>query len=149
MPCCFLPVEDVRVTLHFGKYHDVDSSEAAFKLAASMCFQECFMKSKPVLLEPIVTLEITVPSQHMGDITGDLNSRRGRIIGMDSDGDLQVVRAQAPLSGVMRYATELRSMTGGTGSYSMEFSHYDVVPAREAEQIIALHKKEKEEAHGR
>jgi elongation factor G len=140
------PVEDVRVELFFGKYHDVDSSEAAFKLAASMCFQECFMKAKPVLLEPIMNLEIMVPSQHMGDISGDLNSRRGRIVGMDSDGDMQIIRAQAPLGEVMRYSTELRSMTGGTGSYTMELSHYDVVPARAAEQIIALAKKEKEEA---
>jgi elongation factor G len=143
------PVEDVRVILHFGKYHDVDSSEAAFKLAASMCFQDGFVKAKPVLLEPIVNLEITVPSQYMGDITGDLNSRRGRIVGMDSEGDLQIVRASAPMSEVMNYATELRSMTGGTGSFAMEFSHYDVVPARAAEQVIALAKKTKEEAGGR
>ncbi len=143
------PVEDVKVELFFGKYHDVDSSEAAFKLAASMCFQECFLKAKPVLLEPVVNLEITVPSQYMGDISGDLNSRRGRIVGMDSEGDMQIIRAQAPLGEVMRYATELRSMTGGTGSYTMELSHYDVVPARAAEQVIAQAKKAKEEAGGR
>lgn len=137
------PVEDVRVTLHFGKFHDVDSSEAAFKIAASMCFQDCFMKAKPVLLEPIVNVEIHVPSKFMGDITGDLNSRRGRIMGMGSEGDVQVIHAQVPLAEVMKYATELRSVTGGTGSYSMEFSHYDVVPARVAEQIIAKAKQAK------
>ena len=142
-------VEDVRVILHFGKYHEVDSSEAAFKLAASMCFQDCFLRAKPVLLEPIVTVEISVLSQHMGDITGDLNSRRGRIIGMDSEGDYQIIRATIPMSEVITYATELRSMTGGTGSFSMEFSHYDVVPARTAEQVIAQAKKAKEEAGGR
>ncbi len=107
------------------------------------------MEGKPVLLEPIVTVEITVPSQNMGDIAGDLNSRRGRIIGMDTDGDLQIIRANVPMSEVMNYATELRSMTGGTGGYTMEFSHYDVVPARAAEAVIAQHKREKEEAGGR
>ncbi len=140
------PVEDVRVILHFGKYHDVDSSEAAFKLAASMCFHEAFLKAKPVLLEPVVKIEISVPSQFMGDISGDLNSRRGRIIGMDSEGDTQIVRATVPMSEVMNYSTELRSMTGGTGGYSMEFSHYDVVPGRAAEAVIAKAKREKEEA---
>jgi len=138
------PVEDVRVILHYGKHHEVDSSEAAFKLAASVCFQEAFMKAKPVLLEPIVNIEVTVPTQYMGDITGDLNSRRGRILGMDSAGDMQTIRAQVPMAEVMRYATELRSMTGGTGTYSMEFSHYDIVPARIAEQIIARSKKREE-----
>ena len=138
------PVEDVRVILHFGKFHDVDSSEAAFKLAASMCFQACFTKAKPVLLEPIVNVEIHVPSQFMGDITGDLNSRRGRILGMDSAGDMQVIEAQVPMAEVMTYATELRSVTGGTGSYSMEFSHYDVVPARVTEQVAAKAKQAKQ-----
>jgi len=138
------PVVDVRVRLHFGKFHEVDSSEAAFKLAASMCFQDCFMKARPVLLEPIVNLEISVPARHMGDITGDINSRRGRILGMDSAGDLQIIRAQVPMAEVMNYSTELRSMTGGTGSYTMEYSHLDVVPARIAEQIIARAKQQKE-----
>lgn len=136
-------VEDVRVRLHFGKYHDVDSSEAAFKLAASMCFRDAFMKAKPVLLEPIVNVEITVPSRHLGDITGDLNSRRGRIQGMDAEGDLQIIRAEVPMSEVMTYATELRSMTGGSGSFTMEYSHYDVVPGRMAEHVIAAAKKAK------
>ena len=143
------PVVDLRARLHFGKFHDVDSSEAAFKLAGSMCFQECFMKAKPVLLEPIVNMDINVPSKYMGDISGDLNSRRGRIQGMDADGDMQIIRAQVPMSEVMTYSTELRSMTGGTGSYTMEYSHLDVVPARFAQAVIATAKKAKEEAHGR
>ena len=137
------PVVDVRVRLHFGKFHDVDSSEAAFKIAASMCFQDVFKKAKPVLLEPIVEVEINVPSRYMGDISGDLNSRRGRIQGMDAAGDIQVVRAQVPMAEVINYSTELRSMTGGTGSFSMEYSHLDVVPARTAEGIIAKSKQEK------
>ena len=141
------PVVDVRVRLHFGKFHDVDSSEAAFKTAASICFRECFMKAKPVLLEPVVNLEIHVPSKFMGDISGDLNSRRGRIQGMDATGDIQIVQAQVPMAEVMNYSTELRSMTGGTGSYNMEYSHLDVVPGRIAEGVIARAKKEKEEAH--
>lgn len=141
------PVVDVRVRLHFGKFHDVDSSEAAFKMAASVCFRECFMKAKPVLLEPVVDLEIHVPSKFMGDISGDLNSRRGRIQGMDADGDIQIIQAQVPMAEVMNYSTELRSMTGGTGSYGMEYSHLDVVPGRIAEGVIARAKKEKEEAH--
>ena len=138
------PIEDVKVILHFGKYHDVDSSEAAFKLAASMCFKDCFMKAKPVLLEPVVTIEITVPSKFLGDLTGDLNSRRGRIQGMDAEGDMQVITAQVPMGEVMTYATELRSMTGGSGSYTMEFSHYDIVPQHAAQQVIAAAKKAKD-----
>ena len=130
------PVQDLRVSLYDGKFHSVDSSEAAFKIAGSQAFHGGFLDSKPVLLEPIVNVEITVPSEFMGDITGDINSRRGRILGMDSIGGLQVVRAQVPMAEVLRYATDLRSMTGGAGSYSMELSHYDAVPARIAEKVI-------------
>jgi elongation factor G len=136
-------VEDVRVALYDGSFHPVDSSEAAFKMAAKKAFQEAFMAAKPVLLEPVVTLEITIPSEFMGDVTGDINSRRGRITGMDqAPGGLQILMVTVPLSEVMRYATELRSMTGGRGAYTMEFSHYDVVPQRIAEPIIAQAKKE-------
>ena len=133
-------VVDVQVTLHFGKFHAVDSSEAAFKLAASMAFQKGFHEAKPVLLEPIVAVEVTAPDGFMGDITGDLNGRRGRIMGMDSLGEFQVIRAQVPLSEISRYAAELGSMTGGQGSYTMEFSHYDVLPQRQAQQVIAATK---------
>jgi len=139
-------VEDVRVALYDGSFHPVDSSEAAFKMAAKKAFQEAFMNAKPVLLEPVVTLEITIPSEFMGDVTGDINSRRGRITGMDqAPGGLQILKVTVPLSEVMRYATELRSMTGGRGAYTMEFSHYDVVPQRIAEPIIAQAKKEETE----
>lgn len=140
------PVEDVRVRLYDGSFHPVDSSEAAFKMAGSKAFQEAFMDAKPVLLEPIVNMEITVPSEFMGDVSGDINSRRGRITGMDqSPGGMQIVKATAPLSEVMRYATELRSMTGGRGAFTMEFAHYDIVPQRIAETVIAQAKREDKE----
>ena len=139
------PVVDVRVRLYDGKFHPVDSSDAAFKIAGSMAFRKGFLECKPVLLEPVVTMEITIPSQNMGDISGDIVARRGRIIGMESLGDMQVVRAQAPLAEVSRYATELRSITGGQGYYTMEFSHYDVVPAHIAEGVIAAAKRGQEE----
>jgi elongation factor G len=139
-------VEDVRVSLYDGSYHPVDSSEAAFKIAASKAFQEAFMAAKPVLLEPIVNLEVTIPSDFMGDVTGDINSRRGRITGMDQGpGGVQILKATVPLSEVMRYATELRSMTGGRGAFTLEFSHYDVVPQRIAETVIAQAKREETE----
>lgn len=139
-------VEDVRVRLYDGSYHPVDSSEAAFKMAAVKAFQDAFMKAKPVLLEPIVNLEITIPAEFMGDVSGDISSRRGRITGMDQGpGGIQIVKATAPMSEVMRYATELRSMTGGRGAFTMEFAHYDIVPQRTAEQIIAQAKREDKE----
>jgi len=142
------PVEDVKVTVYFGKHHPVDSSEAAFKIAASMAFKKAMEEARPVLLEPIVRLEVTAPTQHMGAITSDLSSRRARIEGMEATGDMQTIRAVAPLAEVSRYATELRSMTGGAGFYTLEFSHYDIVPAHLAEQIIKAaqaRKQEKEE----
>jgi len=139
-------VEDVCVRLYDGSFHAVDSSEAAFKMAASKAFQEAFMAARPVLLEPIVNLEISIPSDFMGDVTGDINSRRGRITGMDQGpGGVQILKATAPMSEVMRYATELRSMTGGRGAFTLEFSHYDIVPQRIAEQVIAQAKREPEE----
>jgi len=140
------PVEDVRVRLYDGSFHPVDSSEAAFKMAASKGFQDAFMRAKPVLLEPIVNLEITIPSEFMGDVTGDINSRRGRITGMDQGpGGVQILKATVPMSEVMRYATELRAMTGGRGAFTLEFSHYDIVPQRIAETVIAQAKKEETE----
>jgi len=139
-------VEDVRVSLYDGSYHAVDSSEAAFKTAARKAFQDAFMHAKPVLLEPVVNMEITIPSEFMGDVTGDINSRRGRIVGMDQGpGGIQILKVVVPLSEVMRYATELRSITGGRGAFTMELSHYDVVPQRIAEQIISQAKREEEE----
>jgi len=139
------PVEDVRVRLYDGSFHAVDSSEAAFKTAASKAFQEGFTSAKPVLLEPIVNMEITIPSEFMGDVSGDISSRRGRITGMDQGpGDIQIVKATVPMSEIMRYATELRSMTGGRGAFTMEFAYYDVVPQRTAETVIAQAEREAE-----
>ncbi len=135
------PVTDVKVELYDGKHHPVDSSEAAFKLAGSKAFQDAFMKAKPVLLEPIVNLEVTVPSQFFGDISGHISSHRGRIQGGDAMGDMQIIRAQIPMAEIVNYATELKSMTGGQGSYSIEFSHYDIVPSNVAQGIIAKAKK--------
>jgi len=135
----------VKVSLYDGSFHAVDSSEAAFKLAASKAFQKAFMEAKPVLLEPIVNIEITFPSEFMGEISGNLTGRRGRIIGMDTIGKMQVIKASVPMAEVTRYETELKSMTGGRGSYSMELSHYDVVPSHIAQNIVAQGKKEEEE----
>jgi elongation factor G len=142
------PVVDVEVEVTDGSYHEVDSGPASFELAGSKAFKEAFAKAKPCILEPIVNIEITVPSRFMGDITGDLNSRRGRIQGMDSQGNLQIVRAQIPMMEIMDYETQLRSVTGGEGSYSIEPSHYDVLPHKIAEGIIAKAQKDEEEEEG-
>ncbi|OHB35818.1 MAG: hypothetical protein A2Y09_07755 [Planctomycetes bacterium GWA2_39_15] len=131
------PIVDLRVRLHYGSYHDVDSSEASFKIAASHAFQDAFSHAKPVLLEPIINIEVTIPTKFMGEITGNLSSHRGHIKGMDTLDDLQIIRATIPMSSVTNYETELKSMTGGQGSFTMEFSHYDVVPAHLMQSIIA------------
>jgi len=131
------PVEDLSVALYDGSFHSVDSSEQAFKTATRNAFQQAFKDAKPVLLEPIVNIEVTVPSKYIGDITSDLNGRRGRVQDVETMGDLQTIRAQAPLSEIATYSTDLRSMTAGEGSYSIEFSHYDPVPALVQKQIIA------------
>ena len=131
------PIVDVRVRLHYGSYHDVDSSEASFKIAASHAFHDAFNHAKPVLLEPIVNIEVVIPTKFMGEITGNLSSHRGHIKGMDTMGDLQVVRAAIPMSSIANYETELKSMTGGQGSFTMEFSHYDILPAHLMQSIIA------------
>ncbi|HJO48606.1 MAG TPA: elongation factor G, partial [Candidatus Scalindua sp.] len=138
------PIVDVKVELYDGTFHNVDSSEAAFKIAASKAFHLAFNDAKPVLLEPVVNIEVTIPSEFMGDITGNLSSRRGRVQGMDSFGDLQVLKASIPMDEVKNYETELKSMTGGRGSYTMELSHYDVVPSHLTQAIIAQAKKEAE-----
>jgi elongation factor G len=139
-------VQDVSCELFFGKDHPVDSNETAFKTAASMCFREVFKEAKPVLLEPIVAIEITVPGDKLGDITSDLNTRRGRMEGMEgAPGGFQVIRAKAPLAEVMTYARSLSSMTGGQGSFTIELSHYDMVPPNEQAKIVAAAQKAKEE----
>jgi elongation factor G len=139
-------VQDVATELFFGKDHPVDSNETAFRTAGSMCFRNIFREAKPVLLEPIVIAEITVPADKLGDITSDLNGRRGRVEGMDNaPGGFQVIRAKAPLSEMMTYARSLSSMTGGQGSFTLEFSHYDVVPPNEQQKIVAAAQKHEEE----
>lgn len=140
------PVVDVKVTLVDGSYHPVDSSEMAFKIAASLAFKKGAEQAGPVLLEPIMNLEVTVPETFMGDVIGDLNSKRGRILGLDPAGSFQVVKAQVPLAELLKYAIDLRSLTQGRGSFTMSFSHYEEVPARLAEDIAAKAKKEKEQA---
>ncbi|MBW2064583.1 MAG: elongation factor G [Deltaproteobacteria bacterium] len=135
------PVVDLKVRFYDGKSHDVDSSEMAFKIAASMCFKKAVQEANPVLLEPIMKMEITVPEEVMGDVMGDLNSRRGRVLGVESKGKYQVIKAQAPMAEVLQYALDLNAMTAGRGSFKMEHSHYEEVPAHLAEKIIAEVKK--------
>ncbi len=138
------PVVDVKVELFYGSYHDVDSSEMAFKIAASLAIQKGVREANPCLLEPIVDLEVTVPEESMGDINGDLNSRRGRIMGMEPAGPgRQRIKAQVPESEILRYSADLRSMTGGRGTYKVTFSHYDMVPEHVAQEIIAAYEKQK------
>ncbi len=130
------PVEDVKVKLFDGSYHDVDSSEMAFKVAGSMAFKEAARKASPVILEPIMEVEVVTPEEYMGDVIGDLNSRRGKIEGMNPRKDAQVIRAAVPLSEMFGYSTTLRSMTQGRAIYSMELSHYDETPKSVSDQII-------------
>ena len=131
------PIVDVKVTCYDGSYHDVDSSEMAFKIAGSMGFKEGARKADPVLLEPIMAVEVVVPEEYMGDVIGDLNSRRGRIMGMDSRAGAQIVNAHVPLSSMFGYATDLRSSTQGRATYTMVFDHYEQVPKAISEEIIA------------
>jgi elongation factor G len=134
------PVVDFRVSLFDGSYHDVDSSEIAFKLAGSKAFKKCMEQAKPCLLEPVMNVEITAPDNYAGDIMGNLNGRRGRIQGMDPKGGSTVVRAQVPLAEMLTYASDLTSMTQGRGTYAMEYSHYDIVPPLFADKIVAAAK---------
>lgn len=144
------PVVDVRVTLVDGKYHEVDSSDIAFQIAGSMAFKEGATSAGLVLLEPIVTLSARVPEEQMGDIIGDLNAKRGRILGMEPQGDgTTVVQAQVPQAEVLRYASDLRSMTGGRGTFAMTFSHYEEVPPHVTERVVAEAKQQKAEAASR
>ena len=130
------PVEDVKVKLFDGSYHDVDSSEMAFKIAGSIGFKEGAKRANPIILEPIMAVEVVTPEEYMGDVMGDLNSRRGKIEGMTPRKDAQVIRAAVPLSEMFGYSTTLRSMTQGRAIYSMEISHYDETPKSVSEQII-------------
>jgi elongation factor G len=129
------PMVDVRVTLTDGSYHDVDSSEMAFKVAGSMAFREAARRAKPVLLEPIMSVEVVTPEEFMGDVIGDLNRRRGRIEGMEPRGNAQVIRAYVPLAEMFGYATDLRSQTQGRATYTMQFDSYNEVPSALSEEI--------------
>ncbi len=133
---CGFPCVDFKVTLDDGSYHAVDSSEMAFKIAGSLAFKKAALDANPILLEPIMNIEITTPDEHMGDIMGDLNSRRGRVLGMDSKGKNQIIKANVPMSEFLTYAPDLRSMTGGRGIFTMEYSHYDEVPAQISQKIV-------------
>ncbi len=137
------PVVDVRVALHYGSYHDVDSSEMAFKIAGSQAFKKGFMEAKPILLEPIYNIEVKVPEDAMGEVMGDISGRRGKILGMDSAGHYQIIRAQVPQAELHKYATVLRSKTGGRGVFSASMSHYEEVPREQVEKIIAASDKNK------
>ncbi|MBP2673426.1 MAG: translation elongation factor [Deltaproteobacteria bacterium] len=136
------PMIDVRVTVFDGSFHTVDSSEMAFKIAGSLAFKKAAALAKPVLLEPIAELEVVVPEENVGDIIGDLNGRRGRVMGVDALGKSQIVRCQVPLAEVLRYSSDLRSITSGRGQFTMKLDHYEEAPAVVAEKVIAESKKE-------
>ncbi|WP_028575180.1 elongation factor G [Desulfonatronovibrio hydrogenovorans] len=138
------PVVDFKVTLYDGSYHSVDSSEMAFKVAGSMAFKKAVEQCKPILLEPIVLVQVYVPDEYMGDVIGDLSSKRGKVLGSDSDKGITEVRAHVPMSEILQYAQDLRSMTGGQGTFTMEFDHYEECPAPIAEKIIAESKEARE-----
>jgi elongation factor G len=138
------PLVDIRVTIYDGSYHTVDSSEMAFKIAGSMALKKGVHEANPILLEPIMNVEVTVPEDVMGAITGDINSRRGRIMGMEAKGHNEIVKAKIPLSEMLKYGTELKSLTAGRGSYHMEFSHYEETPAKIAQGIISKYQETKQ-----
>ncbi|MBE0534878.1 MAG: elongation factor G, partial [Phycisphaerae bacterium] len=140
------PMQDVKVSITDGKYHPVDSKEVAFRSAGKGAFMDAISKAKPALLEPIVNIEITAPAENMGDITGDMASRRGRIGGQDVlPGGMMIIKAQVPLSEVTQYNSQLKSVTGGQGSYSMELSHYEPVPPNVQQQIAAQYSRKETE----
>ncbi|MFA5554416.1 MAG: elongation factor G [Phycisphaerae bacterium] len=139
-------MQDIKVSIYDGKHHPVDSKEVAFRAAGKGAFIDAIQKSKPVLLEPIVNIDVTIPAENMGDIAGDLASRRGRVLGQDMlAGNMIVVKAQVPLSEVTQYSSQLKSVTGGRGSYSMALSHYELVPSNVQQQIVAAYQKEKQQ----
>jgi elongation factor G len=130
------PIIDLKVLLLDGSYHEVDSSEMAFKICASIAVKDAVGKAKPVLLEPIMRVEVVVPSEYMGDVMGDLNARRGRIKGMEERSGAQVINADVPLAEMFGYATDLRSATQGRATYTMQFSHYEKVPGTVSETLV-------------
>jgi elongation factor G len=139
------PMQDIKVSICDGKSHPVDSKEVAFRTAGKGAFADAIQKAKPVLLEPVVNIEITVPGENVGNITGDLASKRGRVLGQEMlGGNFIVIKAQVPLAEVTQYNSQLKSVTGGRGSYSMTLSHYELVPPNIQQQIVAAHAKQKE-----
>ena len=140
-------VVDVRVTLFDGTYHNVDSDEMSFKLAASQCFRKGFVECKPCLLEPIYEVEIKVPEEYMGDVMGDISSRRGKILGMDADGHFQVIKSLVPLAELYKYSSHLRSITQGRGVHTRKFDHYEEVPKDVEQKVIEEYKKSREEGN--
>ncbi len=142
------PVVDVQVTVYDGSHHSVDSSEMAFKVAASMGFRKAMESAQPGLLEPIMLLEVTAPEDMVGAVIGDLNSRRGRILGMDVKGHNQLVRAMVPLAEILKYAPALTSITAGKGSYVMEFSGYEQAPREVINKVVEEHKAAKAQVSG-
>src|SRR6266536_6512577 len=139
------PVQGVRVLLVDGSYHTVDSSEMAFKIAGSMAFKAAYEKANPVLLEPIMELEVTVPDDAVGAVNGDLNSRRGRLAGMEPAGGMTAIKAEVPMAEILTYSQALTSLTGGRGDYAMHFVRYEEVPSHIAQKVISETKKEEEE----
>jgi elongation factor G len=138
------PIVGVKVTLVDGSYHTVDSSEMAFKIAGSMAFKKAFSEADPVLLEPVMNVEVSVPEENVGEVLGDLNSRRGRPLGMEPAGATTVIRAEVPMSEMLTYSPDLTSMTGGRGDYSMSLARYEEVPAHVAQKLVEQAQKEKE-----
>jgi elongation factor G len=131
------PIDDVRIVLYDGSYHDVDSSEMAFKIAGSMAFQDAAKKARPVLLEPIMRVEVVVPKEHLGGVMGDLSSRRGQIQSQEDRGGTQIINARVPLSEMFGYSTDLRSSTQGRATYSMHFDRYEQAPNNVSEEVVA------------
>jgi len=141
------PVQGVRVRLVDGSYHTVDSSEMAFKIAGSIAWKDAYMQADPVLLEPIMELEVTVPDEAVGAVNGDLNSRRGRLLGMEPAAGMTTIKAEVPMAELLTYAQSVTSMTGGRGDYSMHFLRYEEVPAHVAQKVIEETRKVREAAH--
>jgi elongation factor G len=136
------PIKDLRVRLFDGQYHRVDSSENAFKVAGSMAFKQAMENADPILLEPIMLLTVSVPEDVVGDVIGDLNSRRGKPLGMEPKGSATEVKAEVPMAEVLDYAPDLRAITGGRGDFTMEFAHHEEIPAHLAQKVIAEAKSE-------
>ena len=142
------PLSDFKATLYDGSFHTVDSNELSFKIAASMALKDGVHNAKPALLEPIMTVEVHIPEAYMGEVNRDLNGRRGRVLGMDTNGGMQVINATVPQSELFSYATELRSITGGRGTFTATLAHYEEVPAHLAEKVIEQHRKDSDSAGG-